>query len=249
MKTFSILLLAGLLPLSATAGAASPAPAETACELTAAELMTANALQKVATILSSVNDRATADAAATAVRTLCAGLNALAAGDPPQWDFTPAPMSPEMAEKVSRDARLQVDRLRGEAYYGSVALAEAVGDEPGDAELPSPEQLAALKMIAAKIRQVNAVLRQVQDKTTADAAAVEVLEILSSLLPMTQNQNFKLPRRKLEDCMLLVGMSREEQRQINREERRLQKEYYYGSVALARALGKPASAAELPAEK
>lgn len=245
MKTLSVLLAMSLLSLSAV-GADEPQPVdETAVALSTSELMTANARQKIATALSAVNDRAAADAVVPTISGYCEGLTAIAYGDEPQWNFTPSPMSAEQAEEAEQAVCSQVARLRSESYYGSVALAETLGDDAEDAVPPTPEQLTNLKLVAEKLRKLNRIFQQVQDRATADAAAVSVGAILETLPGIASN--VELPRPTLQASLLLVGMSADEQHELNSVERRLRGEYFYGSVALAHALGQPEFAATLPA--
>ncbi len=245
MKTLSLLFAMCMLPLSAV-GADEPLPvAEPAIELSTDELMAGNALQKLAAALSSVNNREAADAVVPAIIGYCAGLTALANGDEPQWNFTPSPMSAEQAEEAKQAAFGQAERLKGESYYGSEALAEAMGDKAEDAVLPTSEQLTTLKLVAEKLRELNSIFQQVQDRATADAAAASARAILETLPGIASN--VELPRSTLQASLLLVGMYADEQREIIDVEDRLRREYFYGSVALARALGQPEFAATLPA--
>ncbi len=214
--------------------------------MSTADLMRANALQKLERLLGSVNDCAGADAVAAEVERYCLCLDVAADGGEPQWGFSPEPMSLEQAEMADAGAREQVARLRAGAYFGSVALAEALGDDASFAVLPTAEQLAALQLVADSIRDINSLLKGVEDTAAADAVAARVAVWLAALPENVRR--VALPRKTLEDSLLLVGMSPKEIKSFQSQEKRLRAEYFYGSKALAKALFAPEGAAELPAK-
>lgn len=246
MKTLYLMTVLGVLPVSATVEVEPQATGAVADAMSTADLMMANALQKLVVILGSVNDCAGADAVAAEVEGYCSCLNDAVADGEPQWGFSPEPMTMEQASMAEDGVRTQVARLRAASYFGSVALAEAIGDEASCAVLPTAEQLAALQLVADNIRELSVILNGVEDTAAADAAAGKVAILLAELPEKVRG--VELPRRTLEDSLALVGMSSEEIKDFHSLEKRLRAEYFYGSEALAKALFAPEGAAELPAE-
>ncbi|MBR5888375.1 MAG: hypothetical protein IKZ07_09255 [Akkermansia sp.] len=244
MKTLYLMTVLGVLPVSATVEVEPQATVEVADSLSAADLMMANALKKLGNVLASVNDCAGADAVAEEVEGYCSCLNDAVADGEPQWGFSPEPMTMEQASMAEDGVRAQVARLRAASYFGSVALAEAIGDEASCAVLPTAEQLAALLLVADNIRELSVILKGVEDTAAADAAAGKVETLIADLPEKVRG--VELPRRTLEDSLQLVGMSSKEMSDFVALERRLRAEYFYGSTALAAALRAPAEAAVLP---
>ena len=115
--------------------------------------------------------------------------------------------------------------------------AKPVASESGAAMAPELQQ--ALREIVRAVRNSTELLEAVHDKATADAAAEPVAQQMALLELLSPALEY-IPEAALNRALVEAGMGQE---RMQRSKRTLVEQRYYGSIALAQALGQPAYAA------
>lgn len=103
----------------------------------------------------------------------------------------------------------------------------------------APELQQALREIARAVRSSTELLEAVHDKATADAAAEPVAQQMALLAVLSPALEY-IPEAALEQALAANGMSQARMQAITKE---MVIKRFYGSIALAQALGQPPYAA------